>query len=344
MTARWFADRGYDTSLITWDEGQADGESVHGVRVWKTCRPDAGLPGVRFFHPRLTGLYAAMSRANADIYYHNSAEYVTGLAAGWCRRHGRKFVYSAAAELACDVRLPLLRKPHERFFYRRGVKQANLRIVQTERQQELLREGWGLPSVVLPMPAPGPKDSEFEQPVFPHPARVIWVGRVDENKRLDWLLEIAAKLPDVRFEVAAAANNAGSFASRLFERAGQLSNVHCPGAIPRDKMPAFYRGATCLCCTSMHEGFPNTFLEAWSHGIPVVTTFDPGGLVTKLGLGRIGSSVDALAEGIVALAKDEETWRSASNRARAYYAENHEVDLAMSRFEAEFTGLMARPV
>jgi hypothetical protein len=36
--------------------------------------------------------------------------------------------------------------------------------------------------------------------------------------------------------------------------------------------------------TSSIEGFPNTFLQAWIRGVPVVTFFDPDSLVQRLSL------------------------------------------------------------
>ena len=139
----------------------------------------------RFFHPRLTGLYAALRRADADIYYHNSAEYVTGLAADWCRRHGRAFVYSVASDVACDPKLPVMPKAYERILYRRGLTGAHKILVQTSRQQRALREGFGLAAVPLPMPCPGPSEKDYAELRPPEPARVAWIGRAAPLKRLD---------------------------------------------------------------------------------------------------------------------------------------------------------------
>ncbi len=340
LMAQWFAAAGHETGLITWDEGQPDGTKVAAVKVWKTCPPDAGPPLLRFFHPRLTGLYSAMRRADAEVYYHNAAESVTGLAAAWCRRHGRKFVYSAAAELACDRDLPLLRKFQERKLYAYGLRAADLRIVQTHAQQKLLQDGWKLPSVVLPMPCPdtaSPETISHEPPAVP---RVIWVGRVDTNKRLNWFLDVVEKLPAVTFEIAAADNGGLELTNRYRARAAALPNVRWRGAIPRELMPEFYRGATCLCCTSVHEGFPNVFIEAWSHGVPVVTTFDPDGVAARYNIGVAGSDVNALAEAIANFCSHPVLWRGSSRRAREYYHMNHRVEAAMPRFQAELNQLV----
>ena len=59
LTAKWLAARGFDVSMITWDEGQPDDTRIDGVRVIKMCRRDAGLPFVRFAHPRWTSLVRA---------------------------------------------------------------------------------------------------------------------------------------------------------------------------------------------------------------------------------------------------------------------------------------------
>ena len=61
------ARRGYDVSMISMDFGQEEGSHLKGVRLLTMHKPDAGLPVVRFLHPRLTSLWAAMKRADADV-------------------------------------------------------------------------------------------------------------------------------------------------------------------------------------------------------------------------------------------------------------------------------------
>src|SRR3990170_4082161 len=56
LLAKWLAGRDYRVSLVTWDEGQPPGLEVEGVRVYKLCRRDEGIPGLRFFYPRWTSL------------------------------------------------------------------------------------------------------------------------------------------------------------------------------------------------------------------------------------------------------------------------------------------------
>ncbi len=342
LMARWLANRGHDVSLVTWDEGQPDGVVVDGVRVLKVCGRDEGVPILRFFHPRWTSLNQALARADAEIYYHNCGEYVTGQVAWWARSHGRRFVYSVASDPECDPRLPQMKTWRERVLFRYGLRHADHVIVQTATQAERLRLGFGLASEVLPMPSLAPPEA-FTPPEPPaaHEARVLWVGRVAVEKRPDRYLDLAEACPSLHFDLVGPSDGS-AYAADVLARAAALPNVTVHGAVARERVYEFYRRAACLCSSSLFEGFPNTFLEAWGQGLPVVSTFDPDGLIQARGLGRFEPEVAGLAPALLALVQDPATWREASGAARRYYVEHHTVEAAMPRFEAAFLRTVAR--
>lgn len=194
LMARWLAARGHRVSLVTWDEGQPDGVVIDGVRVVKMCRREDGLPGLRFFLPRWRSLNAALGRANADLYYQNCAEYVTGQVALWCRRHGRRFVYSVACEPDCDPRLPEKPEWRVRTLYRYGIRHADRIVVQTRAQEAMIRAGFGREAAVLPMPCQGPAAGERADRLPPDRAgaRVLWAGRIAPESPERWRAASAA--------------------------------------------------------------------------------------------------------------------------------------------------------
>ncbi len=331
---------GYHVSMITWDEGQADVIEIDGVRVFKLCRQDVGIPGLRFFWPRWTSLNAAMKRADADVYYQNNAEAITGHVAMWCRRHGRRFIYSVASDTECETSLPRMHSRRERALYRYGLKHADSVIVQTHKQQQMLREGFGCDSTILPMPCPGPSETEYAacEQNRNGSLRVLWIGRVCEVKRPDRLLELARSCPDVHFDMVGPAGDS-EYARNICERARTLKNVTVHGPASRDRVAEFYRRAKLLCCTSDFEGFPNTFLEAWSYGVPIVSTVDPDGLIAERGLGRVVEDTSDLIGGTCEMLRSPEQWARASKAARAYYMEHHTTEKAMVGFEQVFVAL-----
>jgi len=337
LMAKWFAKHGYEVSMLTWDEGQDDGAEIDGVRVFKMCRKDVGIKGLRFFWPKWTSLNAAMRRADADIYYQNCGEYVTGQVALWCHRHSRKFVYSVASDPDCDKRLPEMHKLRERVLYRYGLKHADRVVVQTRRQQEMLKVHFARESIVIPMPCPGPSEGEYADHERERNGsqRVLWIGRICEVKRPDRLLDLAVTCPDVSFDLVGPSEDT-EYCRRICERAKTMMNVVLHGPAARERVSEFYRKAGVLCCTSDYEGFPNTFLEAWSYGLPIVSTFDPDNLIAEKGLGRVAKDVPELAAGIRELLSSADQRQKASRLARQYYLENHTLEAVMPRFENVF--------
>jgi len=341
VMAKWCAGHGYQATMLTWDEGQKDGMKITGVRVLKLCRENAGIKGLRFFWPKWTSLVGAMRLADADIYYHNCAEYVTGQVALWCRMHHRKFVYSIANDPDCDCSLPRMHSLRERVLYRYGLTHADKVIVQTRKQQEMLRTHFACESVVSPMPCPGPSPEEYVECERERSGsrRILWIGRICEQKRPDRLLELAEQCPDLSFDLVGPAA-ATKYSHAVCGRAKTLSNVSMHGPATRERVSDFYRQAKVMCCTSDFEGFPNTFLEAWSYGLPIVSTFDPDDLIAERGFGRVGKSIGELDVGIRGLLDSPEQWQRASQAAGHFYVEHHMVDNAMTRFGQIFLHVM----
>jgi glycosyltransferase involved in cell wall biosynthesis len=119
-------------------------------------------------------------------------------------------------------------------------------------------------------------------------------------------------------------------------KASKLPNVKIHGPVPRNEIASFLDRAFCLCSTSDTEGFPNTYLEAWSAGVPVVATFDPDGIIERAGLGIRARSVNEVAEGLRRLQTDVEGYATMSEKAIRYYRENHYIEVGMPRFEEVF--------
>ena len=338
LMARWLAARGYPISMITWDEGQPEGIDIDGVRVHKMCAHDAGISGLRFLHPKWTSLYKAMRRANADVYYYNCGDLGLGQVVLWCRRHGRKTVYGVASNPDCDPRLPVLKPWRERVLYRYGLLHVDSVIVQTQHQRQMLREGFGVDSTVIPMPCAGFDAQERTAPSISgrESTSALWVGRISAEKRFELLLDMAEQCPQITFDVVGASNTDSDYALRLAARAAGVANVRMHGRVPHAEIAKYYRQSRVLCCTSAYEGFPNTFLEAWSCGIPVVSTFDPDGVVAQYGLGWTASTMEGLVRAFQESMTESAKWHAASKAAREYYLKNHTLDSCMEQFARVF--------
>ena len=340
LLARWLAARGHRVSMITWDEGDASVAAHDGVAAIRLCREDAGWPGARFVHPRWTSLVTAMRAADAALYYHNCAEYVTGQVALWCRANARKFVYSAASNADCDARLPFLTKRRERILYRIGLRRADRIVVQTDTQKRLMRASFGLDAVTIPMPcttSTATTPAELRGRTRRH--RVVWIGRVCAVKRPELFLDLADRCPDLTFDLVGP-DDGTARAREVMARAARTANVRVHGGLPHPDVLQLLDETLCLCCTSEVEGFPNTFVESWSRAVPTLSTFDPDGVIARHGLGMIASGIDELCARL-RLVLDEGEWSRASENAHRYYRETHTIDATLPRFEAIFQNVVA---
>jgi glycosyltransferase involved in cell wall biosynthesis len=73
-----------------------------------------------------------------------------------------------------------------------------------------------------------------------------------------------------------------------------------------------------LAGTSEVEGVPNTYLQAWGHGAPVVAYLDPEHLIANGGLGRVVRSQDEMADAVTQLLSNREDWAQVSARCREF--------------------------
>src|SRR5207302_1862907 len=79
ILARLFAANGYRVSMISFDYGQPSPVLVDGITVYKSFREDAGVPVLRFLHPRLTTMWRVLRQVDADVYYQRSSAMWTGV-------------------------------------------------------------------------------------------------------------------------------------------------------------------------------------------------------------------------------------------------------------------------
>lgn len=339
LLARWLVSRGYAVDFVTWREGDASEEMVDGVRVLPICRQTDGVRGIRFVHPRWTSLISALRRSGADVYYHNTAECVTGQVGLWCRLSGRRFVFSAASHADCDAALPCLPTRRERILYRLGLRLAAAVVVQTETQRRMMKANFRRDAEVIPMPCPEPDAHRVLDPKAGPPSRrALWVGRICDLKRPELFLEAARQAPDLQFDLVGPLDGV-EFGERIIAQARSIPNLTYHGPVVPAGMPEAYQRAGCLVCTSHLEGFPNTFLEAWSQGLPVVSTWDPDDVIRRRGLGvACEDNARSVVAGVRAVIESAGDWTGASARARTYYMTTHRPDLTFTALERALIG------
>lgn len=335
LLARALVRRGHDVRMVSWDYGQADGGEWQGIRVYKAFRPDAGLPLLRFIHPRWTGLWSALKRADADVYYTSCAGMHVGLLALFCKRYRRRFVFRSASDTDCDPSRLLVRHARDRWLYGYGLRRADAILVQSLEQSEALARNYRLHSRVAWMLVEQP-DTHARRDID-----VLWVSNIRQVKRPDRILDFAEAAPQTPVHMAGGAlPDEDALFRETRHRAATLSNVVFHGRLSYRDAGNLYSRARLLVNTSDVEGFPNAYLQAWVRGVPVVTLIDPDRVIEREGLGIAVSSPDRIGDAIRRLLDNPAAWRAASDRCRAFMAREYGEDRILPAYLDTFDRLL----
>jgi glycosyltransferase involved in cell wall biosynthesis len=338
LLARALARRGWRVSMIVLDSGQRDGATWDGVRTFKAYRADDGIPVVRFLHPRWTKLQSALQRADADIYYTSCAGAELGQVALFARRHAKKLVFRIASDSDCDPRALLVRYWRDRQLYRWGLARADLVLAQTASQQRALVRNFGRQSQVMGLAVePAGRRRAFHE----RDIDALWVANVRALKRPHLFLEAAARLPSLSFHlIGARLDEAPALYDEVRARSESLPNVSFHGLVPQHRVGAFFERARIHVSTSQTEGFPNTFVQAWARGTPVVTYLDPEGMVSRNGMGAVVKDAEGLHTAIGSLAGDSAAWQAASSSSARYFDAHFDESRSVGAYMEAFSSLM----
>jgi len=166
----------------------------------------------------------------------------------------------------------------------------------------------------------------------PTPA-VIFIGRLDPYKRPWLMIELAKKFPDVEFWVFGRRHFYGKGSYDIEKDSGKLpKNVKLFGQISGEEKFEHLQKAWFLISTSAHEGLAINYLEALQCGTPVLSTVDPGGVVSSYGVfvGEFSGSglqgMESLTKGFEKLLRDEKFRHEKGALGRKHVLQTHNAD------------------
>jgi glycosyltransferase involved in cell wall biosynthesis len=165
----------------------------------------------------------------------------------------------------------------------------------------------------------------------------LWIGNLRRVKRPDVMLELARTTPGLSCEMVGGTQpREEALFNETLSAARAIPNLRFNGPLPYADVGPVFENARVFVNTSDVEGFPNTYLQAWARGLPVVAFFDPDGVITREGLGHAASSLEDMREHVTRLARDPQRWRAASLRCRAFVEREFSEDRILGPYLAAF--------
>jgi len=325
----------FEVSFVVSDFGQQSPEVIDGIRILKAC-PAADAPvGIRYSTLRL--IWSALIQADADIYY--GFRGIAGIVALYTLLRKKKLVIAIPHDM--DVQEERTSKSNVyNWLWKFDLKRANVVIAQTKYQQEMLKQNFGRDSVIIKAFHPiGSKRIKKEIPPI-----VMWAARIGpEWKQPEVFLQIARAIPNASFLMIGGPSEGGNLYDRVKAQAGDLPNLEFAGFVPHYEMGQHFDRASIFVNTSTAEGFPNTFLEAWSRYTPVVSlNIDPGEIICRNKLGFHSRTFEQMILDVRRLLENEQLRQKLGENGWRYAKQEHDLNTVVEQFVELFNRLMEK--
>ncbi|MCH2174453.1 MAG: glycosyltransferase [Lentisphaeria bacterium] len=202
---------------------------------------------------------------------------------------------------------------------------ANLVIAQNYKQECYLKK-YDIPHALIKNIIPSFQDQ------LPYNDRdyILWVGRFSSGgvKQPELFLKLAQQCPQENFVMI----YNGPVQGKFEQSCKKVPNINIIHSVASSKILDYFQKAKYFVSTSKFEGFPNTFLQAFSCGTPVLSlNVDPDLVLSQQKLGKVYRG--DLDEIIKDLEEDflVDDWQEMSENATNYLKNNHDPSLLTAK-------------
>ena len=237
------------------------------------------------------------------------------------RWFGVKYVFFGASDVNFEPGKELIAGgEHNRKLWQKAVKKIKYIVVQNAHQQETLKKNYQKDSLTLFNLWGDVEATKINN----YKTDVVWVANLRRLKRAEWMVNAAKALPQYDFTIVGGRTGQDpEYYKEIEKMSSGIGNLHFLGKKSFAETNAIVSKSQLLCCTSTFEGFPNTFLQAWVFGIPVVSTVDPSDVITTNNLGKTVGNYEDFIKVIQEVLENKESYMDMSVHVEKYFKLNH---------------------
>jgi glycosyltransferase involved in cell wall biosynthesis len=318
----------FEVSFATYNGERTPIEYIEGMEIIKIRTLTYHLNILNIIL-KVFRIWNAMRKAKAHIYFHAGG--VAGAVSPFCKLIRKKFVYDIASDALVNRDLVTQRiKEFNRSKFSLGtfgnwldIKLADAIIVQSEFQKTMLKKKFGKEGILIKMPFPLTERGMSEKA---KPPIVLWVGAIAEVKQPELFVKLAEAIPGAAFQMIGGHSGNQEFYNKIKESCKRILNFEFFGVIPFHEIDKYFSRASILVNTSIFEGFPHAFIQAWMHYVPVVSlNADPDELICKNKLGFYSKTFETLIGDVKTLLENEDLRREMGKNARKYVEKEHNI-------------------
>lgn len=318
---------------------------IDGIVLHPLRRYDYKIFG-RFLFLNYRELLKLLDDINPALIYQRGNGTYLGIVAKWCKKNKKKLFLGISENITCDKRgvLGLNNKLFSYpssiingFFTFVGIKNADLIIAQTHQQQKLLQQNFNRNSLVIPNghPVPLPPFKKTDPPI------ISWIANIKKLKQPELFIKLAETCQDLNVQFVYAGRLAqGSYQNRFMSKTKKLPNLKYLGELPFEKTNELLSKSSLFVNTSLREGFPNTYIQAWMRQTPVIAlNANPDDLLKKKHIGLHSGNFEQMTKDVRFLIENEKERHAMGRKAREYALKNHDIEKIGKRYLEVFEKL-----
>jgi len=325
ILANKLSEKGYKITLITHDEGGPSEEFINDIKVVKIYSSTLQLNSLS----KILYLWKAFKKSNSDIYFHYGDS--SGIISIFAYLMGKKSIYKIASNALIDRNLIIdeIKEFKNSKFNSRvignwiDIKFSHAICLQNECQYKMLKKNYNKNGNIIKQHIEIKAvdlDKKSEIPI------VLWVGSMAEVKQPWLFIELAKKMPSIKFQMIGGYQGDPTLYNDMKRESEKLKNFEFLGVVPFEEIDYYYNKAWILINTSMFEGFPNAFLQAWMNYMPVISiNANPDELITNYKLGYNSRNLKQLKEDLSLLLNNKELIKEIGVNGRKYVEKNHDI-------------------
>lgn len=322
--------RGYEISFITYGKDRDNIEKIDGIEIIPAY--DRGESNNLSFLTKILKIWKKMKEVDADIYYYHAGS--PGITSIFARFHQKKKVSHIASDsqvtgeiiIAENIFVGLLGKMGDWL----DIKLSDIVISQNNFQKSKLKDRFNVESVIV-------NNSFYIPPIstIDHNADyLLWVGTIRSVKQPELFLKFAKHFPEHNFLMIGGKGESLELFKKIKNAADKIQNLEFKGFVEHDKIFDYYKKSILLINTSKREGFPNIFLEAWMHFLPVISlNVNPDGIISRYKMGYHSKTFEQMLEDVRTLLDDKKLRQAMGKNGRRYIEDNHDLINIADQYE-----------
>lgn len=321
------AENDYEVHYVVGDFGQPDEERLGKFLVHKA--PLRYMGGSNWYLlPDWFNYVRVLWHIDADYHIIKLPRNLLVPLGAFCRFRNRRLLF--IGQIDNDVDLEYIRN-NEGFvtywLYRIGIKSVDFIVAQNEKQREGFARLFGKTTRTVKSVITLPDIRAAGKGGY-----ILWVGSSLRKKQPRVFLELARALPDLQFRMIVAPVDVALDQELRAEAAG-LENLEYLGFVPFAQIGRYFSEAAIFASTSLLEGFPNTFLQSWQFGTPVVSlNVDPDDVIQKHALGRLSGTFEKMCSDVRDLMGDSSLRETLGENGRQYVRDNHSREVVVPQY------------